>query len=146
MMLTDREETLGIAFKCFFTEGSYHPILQCCKCTSQHEGLPCSHLNVLLVDHFAMDFVLIGRVMVLNLLPTLKTKRVAMIHKTLGCLKFKHITSYSDFYSLHSMCSTENSGFISCLKVSRVKREHTLKDNIYLDTCSCRKSHRGGVA
>lgn len=54
-----------------------------------------------------MDFALVGRVMVLNLLPTLKINRVAMIYKPLGCLKFKHIMFCSDFYSLHCMCSAE---------------------------------------
>ena len=54
-----------------------------------------------------MDFILVGRVLVLYLLPTLKINRVATIYKTLGCLKFKHIMPCSDFYSLHCICSTE---------------------------------------
>ena len=51
MMLTDREETPGIAFKCFFIEGICYPVLQC---ASQHEGLPWSYLNIPLVGHLAI--------------------------------------------------------------------------------------------
>lgn len=52
--------------------------------------------------------MLADKVMGLNLLHILKINKVAMIYKILGCLKFKHIRPYSDFYSLHCMCSVEN--------------------------------------
>lgn len=89
MILSDREETLAIAFKCFFTETIYHPVLQWYKWDSQREGLPCLHLNILLVDLLqqVMDFMQhYGAESPAHI-------EVDMIYIPLGCLEFKHIRS-----------------------------------------------------
>lgn len=123
---TDRE-TLGIAFKCFFTEGMDHPMLQCCKRASQHEGLPCSYLNVLLADHFAIaDRLRAGRQSDgAESSAHIKNKHSSydLQSSMMPKIQIHHILPWFLLSALHVFSWK---GFISCPKVSTVKRGHTL--------------------